>query len=300
MNALIVLLLLVLSYSINNRQAVEEVHQTVIVTQMEMDILNRLNAPVESIRIIIAWEKAEGADMACNNPFNTSLDAPGATTINSHGVKCYPDYNTGLEATIATLSAAEYAPLVAAIQQADESAFVIALGNSRWGTDADLVRQILEEHTTYVTEHHEVMYSNLDKADIIPNWQQHINAGFYTVNCAYWGPGAANQPGCQHLGTDIGGNGEGTPVYAPYSGTVVSCQDNGDGGSYIGWWLIYNTDNGAEFLINHFRHVYDCTPGARITAGQELGTMRADANHVHVQVRVNGSLVDFEEFWRIN
>lgn len=292
--ALLLLFFLVLFWPTPQQVAEERV---VVVSQLELDIIERLGAPRDSLRLLLAWEQAEGADPACFNPLNTSLDMPGARTINSHGVKCYPDEATGLAATINTLAEDRYSGIVAAFQYTDDDAFLAALAASPWGTDADLVRKILDEQWTVTTGS---MMAAGSKADIVPNWDQRINAGFWTVNCAYWSWQTGPAGKCQHLGTDIGGDGEGTRVYAPYSGTVVSCQDNGDGGSLVGWWLIYNTDNGAELLINHFRTVHDCTPGARVEAGQELGTMRSDANNVHVQVRVGGQLVDFVDFWNMN
>lgn len=131
-------------------------------------------------------------------------------------------------------------------------------------------------------------------ADIIPDWRSHINAGFYTTNCVFW----SFQSGCQHFGTDIGGQGEGTPVYAPVGGFYTGCVDNGDGGPYIGKWIEYTADDGALFLINHFRDSPFCgaAPGTRIEAGALIGWMRGDANHVHVQVSVGGTLVDFETY----
>jgi murein DD-endopeptidase MepM/ murein hydrolase activator NlpD len=134
------------------------------------------------------------------------------------------------------------------------------------------------------------------KAAPVADWTGRINAGFYTVNCGAWG----FQKGCQHWGVDIAGDGEGTPVYAPFGGRLRRCQDNGDGGPLIGRWIEYTDDHGGELLINHFRDLgawCEMPPGTRIEAGALLGTMRGDANHVHMQVIAGGELVDFERYF---
>jgi hypothetical protein len=88
-------------------------------------------------------------------------------------------------------------------------------------------------------------------------------------------------------------------VYAPVGGWYTGCQDNGDSGPYIGKWITYTADDGAELLINHFRDSSLCNApsGTRIEAGDFIGTMRGDSNHIHIQTTVNGQLVDFEEYW---
>jgi murein DD-endopeptidase MepM/ murein hydrolase activator NlpD len=91
------------------------------------------------------------------------------------------------------------------------------------------------------------------KAPPVADWTQRINAGFHAVNCGAWG----FQTGCQHWGTDIAGDGEGTPVYAPFSGTLGGCTYNGESGPLVGWWIEYTDDHGGEILINHFREMGD-------------------------------------------
>lgn len=133
------------------------------------------------------------------------------------------------------------------------------------------------------------------KADVIPNWQSHVNGRFDSYNCDAWG-----MQGCIHYGTDIVGNGEGTQVFAPFNGAFASCQDNGEGGAYIGIWIVYIDEKGGEILINHFRELGNwCNQpaGTPIHAGDLLGTMRGDANHVHMQVTVDGELRDFEKYY---
>lgn len=282
LNALIILLLLMLAYSINNRQSnITEVHQTVVVTQVEMDILNRLNAPQESIRIIIAWVKAEGADLNCNNPLNTSLDAPGATTINSHGVKCYPDYTTGLEATITTLLATEYTPIVTAIQQADETAFIVALGNSRWGTDANLVKQILEENTVYMAasgnKHHVTIPIN-------------VTANFYSKGDVWCFQNAE----CMHTGTDYTCP-RGCAVYTPFDCHFLSVGTYGPG-PMMGDYFMCTLLDGAEYYSGHLDKVVSFAPGTLVPAGTQIGVTN-EYDHTHVQLRINNQLADFEAYW---
>lgn len=95
--------------------------------------------------VMRAWQQAEGADPACNNPLNTTLEYGTYTVLNSHGVKCYAHPEEGLEANVRTLSHAEYVPLVQALQAEDGAAFVRAIAVSRWGTDAGLVQELLNE-----------------------------------------------------------------------------------------------------------------------------------------------------------
>ncbi len=53
-----------------------------------------------------------GTGMAFN-PFDTTLDEPGAVSGNSVGVKNYPDWTTGETATISTLEQANMSPFAA-------------------------------------------------------------------------------------------------------------------------------------------------------------------------------------------
>jgi murein DD-endopeptidase MepM/ murein hydrolase activator NlpD len=257
-----------------------------------IDLAERLGNSQPSsdiVSLLVAWQTEENT-AAAFNPLATSQDMPGATRFNSSNVKNYPDYQTGIEATAITLSYgySGYAEILAGLQTNDPDRVLAGLSISPWAEEAgygDRVRSLYQSAKS----------SNMIKADPIPNWQQHINVGFYAVNCTYW----YMQSGCQHFGTDIGGNGEGTRVFAPYGGSYTGCVDNGDSGPYVGKWIEYTADDGAQFLINHFRDSPFCgvAVGTRINAGGFIGTMRGDANHVHVQVKVNGQLVDFEQYW---
>lgn len=153
----------------------------------------------------------------------------------------------------------------------------------------------------------------LPKAAPIADWQAHINpdARFATIGSAWCFQDSRcgnGQDGGQHWGVDVLGHidgdgresGEGVAVAAPFGGRFQSCQDNGDEGAYVGKWIVYIDDRGAEILMNHFRDLGDwCGKpvNTRIEAGQILGRMRGDANHIHFQVRLNGQLLDFEQYW---
>ena len=245
-----------------------------------------------TIAMVVEWTLAEDSSSGAfdrNNPLNTTQ--PGFAemmTINSDGVKGYADRQSGLDAALHTVTNGLYDGVVAALLTNDPDAARTALWASPWagshyGYGASWPRY---EHAS----------APAHKAAPIPGWQQRINAGFYATNCSAWGM----QSGCQHFGTDIGGDGEGTSVFAPVGGAFVRCQDNGESGPYIGVWIEYTADDGAAILINHFRELGDwCAQpaGTRIEAGALLGTMRGDANHVHVQVSAGGQLVDFERYF---
>lgn len=73
--------------------------------QFATDFLEGIRAPVTKRNklVIVSWIQAEGGT-ARNNPLNTTHDAPGAWDYNSVGVKNYPTYAVGLQATIDTLN----------------------------------------------------------------------------------------------------------------------------------------------------------------------------------------------------
>ena len=60
-----------------------------------------------------AWRQSEGGT-AANNPFNTTMKMPGATTYknNTHGVKNYKSVEQGIEATCKTLKLHYYTDIV--------------------------------------------------------------------------------------------------------------------------------------------------------------------------------------------
>lgn len=103
-------------------------------------LLARLGAPVstQNLVAVTAWEMAEGGhwyNTARYNPLNTTMPEPGATGMNSVGVKAYVSWEQGFVATIATLRNGRYGAILAALARGDDAqAAVDAVAASPWGT----------------------------------------------------------------------------------------------------------------------------------------------------------------------
>jgi peptidoglycan hydrolase-like protein with peptidoglycan-binding domain len=97
----------------------------------------------EKMKFLKAWRQGEGGT-AKNNPFNTTKDVPGDqdTKYNSAGVRNYPDRQTGLEATIATLKLPYYRDIVSLLQSDDATAADLAkaVEASPWGTGNNVAK----------------------------------------------------------------------------------------------------------------------------------------------------------------
>jgi len=118
-----------------------------------VDLLAGLGNPqptTETIAFVVAWQGGENT-AAAFNPLATTQPAPGDTCFNyingRCGVRNYPDYETGLRATIETMTNGfyprTYEGLVTNAPVADDG----ELGT--WGTGADAVRtqwaQVVEQ-----------------------------------------------------------------------------------------------------------------------------------------------------------
>jgi len=88
------------------------------------------------------------------NPFNTTWHEPGdGSTIlagNTAGVREYPDFKTGVEATAKTLLQTQesygYGPVRDALKRDARPAVTIrAIGKSAWGTNLELALEVLQE-----------------------------------------------------------------------------------------------------------------------------------------------------------
>jgi peptidoglycan hydrolase CwlO-like protein len=109
-------------------------------------LLKNLGVPVSDANIsaIVSWEMAEGGhwyNAATFNPLNTTMSEPGATSMNSVGVKAYTSWEQGFAATISTLFSGYYAGIIAALERGnDAQAVANAVGASPWGTGTFTIR----------------------------------------------------------------------------------------------------------------------------------------------------------------
>ncbi len=103
-------------------------------------LLQKLGMPVTAANVaaVTAWELAEGGhwhNSAHYNPLNTTQSMPGATAMNSVGVKAYTSWAQGFAATIITLHNGYYDGILAALRRGgDAQAVANAVGASPWGT----------------------------------------------------------------------------------------------------------------------------------------------------------------------
>lgn len=106
-------------------------------------LLGALGAPVSdsNVSALVTWSRFEGghfANSARFNPLNTTLDRPGATAMNSVGVKRYLTWEQGLDATVSTLLGNRskergYSAIVDALRSdAGTSAVLSAVNQSAW------------------------------------------------------------------------------------------------------------------------------------------------------------------------
>lgn len=90
-----------------------------------------------------------------------------------------------------------------------------------------------------------------------------------------------------HEAIDIAGSGEGSPIYAAGSGTVVASLNRGSLGNYV----TINHGNGYYTLYGHM-HSRLVTEGQTVEKGQQIGTMGhtgfATGTHLHFGLYRNG------------
>jgi hypothetical protein len=96
-------------------------------------VLRGIGAPVTAgnIAFLNAWINREGGGGA-NNPLNTTLNMPGATSFNSVNVRNYPNMATGVTATIKTLQNGRYADVVGALKAGTASTTAHYAGLGTW------------------------------------------------------------------------------------------------------------------------------------------------------------------------
>jgi hypothetical protein len=113
------------------------------------DVLSAIGAPVteRNLHACIAWQVAEGGT-AQWNPWNTTQPAHGSTDYNSAHVKNYPDRETGIAATVRTLTNGYYPKILAEFRAGSHGLHVcLAVDASVWGTKhaADAYRRLYGE-----------------------------------------------------------------------------------------------------------------------------------------------------------
>jgi cell wall-associated NlpC family hydrolase len=112
--------------------------------RFDADLLANLGDPVTAANLagLAGWASGEGST-ARYNPYDTTQPEPGATAFNSNSgdpVRDYPDYRTGLAATVATLEpggrpSPQYGGILRALQAGTSAAAVdAAVAASPWGT----------------------------------------------------------------------------------------------------------------------------------------------------------------------
>ena len=102
----------------------------------------------------VAWFGAEsgwGSKGAQNNPWNTTQAAPGTTDFNQAGVKNYPSYAEGLQATVETLTNGRYSSIIGAMAHGTDTEIAAAIHASPWGTEnfQTLVNQVRARYSAY-------------------------------------------------------------------------------------------------------------------------------------------------------
>ncbi len=121
-------------------------------------VLKGIGAPLtaENLRFLDAWQKAEGGNTSEGkfNWLNTTRPAPGAVGFNSVGVKNYPDWQTGIHATVGALTNGYYDNIVAALKSGHATAHQLAamVATSKWGTGAGVQRVLAQQGVSVTAE----------------------------------------------------------------------------------------------------------------------------------------------------
>jgi murein DD-endopeptidase MepM/ murein hydrolase activator NlpD len=99
--------------------------------------------------------------------------------------------------------------------------------------------------------------------------------------------------GRQHTGLDIAAP-KGTPIVASETGIVLTCNVGGWGGGY-GTYVVVSHNESLATLYGHMSAV-NCSEGDLVMKGDVIGyvgsTGDSTGNHLHFEVRINGSRVD--------
>lgn len=96
-----------------------------------------IKATNTNVAALMAWMRAEGGhwnNTAHYNPLNTTQSMPGASSMNSVGVKAYTSWDQGFDATVKTLQNGHYPAILTALKTGSAKEIVQAVVNSVWGT----------------------------------------------------------------------------------------------------------------------------------------------------------------------
>lgn len=115
---------------------------SVTTTDFAKAVLSGIGVPTSSnnVNAMLAWMTFEGGhwhNSAAHNPLNTTQSMPGSYKAPGTIVQAYPDWKTGLAATIKTLNYGVYSGIRAALEQnANPADTLLAIKVSPWGTTA--------------------------------------------------------------------------------------------------------------------------------------------------------------------
>lgn len=251
-----------------------------------IDLAGRLgNAQpsADMIAFLVAWTNAEDRSdeaLARFNPLNTSQPASGSWAINSDNVQGYPDYETGMRATVETLLAAHpgYDFIVAGIQTNDVELALSGLQLSPWGTHAGTTAAIYQQQAAPAIGGKSVVTDAMT-----------VSADFYATGAPAWNGGI-------HGGVDYNAP-HGSPVYMPFDCAYTMTGHYDDPGRY-GDYLICHLMDGYEYYSGHLENVQPFSEGQVITAGTLIGFTN-ELDHTHIQLRdTAGNLIDFQHYYQ--
>ena len=110
-------------------------------TQFANGLLKDMHDPDSKANVssLVDWEHREGGNWnntARYNPLNTTTSEPGATNMNSDGVKAYTSWKQGVQATASTLENGYYGDLLGALKSGKGLADGSYHGLSTWSGGA--------------------------------------------------------------------------------------------------------------------------------------------------------------------
>ena len=141
--------------------------------------------------------------------------------------------------------------------------------------DRVIIREMVEQVVTYGRK-----YSNTGKPIISSgDWAYPTNYPYYLTSGYGW------RSGKMHLGQDISGPGEGSPIYSVDDGVVVETGRRSADGNFV---IIQHENN----VYTQYAHMldYSVSVGQTVTRGQKIGRMGhtglASGSHLHFGVSI--------------